>query len=258
MDAQRKEAYSVKAPIAFDRVEDERWGELLVAHAPIFDRDGEMLGLAGVDIDAAMLYGHIKRLNVMLLAIYALVMGLSLALMLKYSNAFLDLLLKDKLTGAYSKRHFEGLLQREMAASIRRRKDLALLMLDLDHFKSVNDTYGHPFGDKVLSTVADAIRASLRPTDCFIRYGGEEFAVLIANTDIAHAMDVAERIRKAVEDTPIFNEERSALVNMTISVGVSNFNHLGINPRELVENADKALYDAKISRNTVSRYDGAK
>ncbi|MDR0498579.1 MAG: diguanylate cyclase [Holophagales bacterium] len=254
---EKKYVYSSKAPVSFGITHDEKWGKLLGAYAPILDRDGEILGMVGVDIDGSHVYTHLSRLNRALLTIYAFIIGMTLVSLLKFSNVVLDPLLKDKLTGAYNKRYFENFLRKEIANSTRQRRDLALLMLDLDHFKKINDTYGHVFGDKVLSSISEVIKKSIRTDDYFIRYGGEEFAVIIANSSMERVLEIAERIRKAVEETPIFNEEQNVSVKITISIGISNFNNLAINAKELVESADKALYTAKIRRNMVSVFDDA-
>ena len=254
-DPEGQAAFSSGIPTGFETVKDEKWGWLLGAYAPIFDKDGEMLGLVGVNIDGSHLYAYLNKLHLTLLATYVFIVLLSYFSLSKYSIAILDPLLLDKLTGAYSKRYFEKFMQKGIANAIRHRTDFAILMLDLDHFKNINDTYGHMFGDTVLSSISDIVRKSLRPTDYFIRYGGEEFAVIIANTKVEHVVEAAERIRKTVEDSPIFNYEKNIPIKMTISIGVANFNNLGQNANELIENADKALYHAKITRNMVSLYD---
>jgi diguanylate cyclase (GGDEF)-like protein len=255
-EAAKLAVYSSKSSAVF-RLTDERWGKLLGAYAPILDRNGDMLGIVGVDIDDSHVYTYLSRLNRALLTIYVFIIGLSLLLLVKFSNVILDPLLKDKLTGAYSKRYLDIFLHKEIAHSVRQRKDVGLLMLDLDHFKRINDTYGHVFGDKVLSTVSEVIKKSIRPDDYFIRYGGEEFAVIIANSNMANVLEIAERIRKAVENTPILNEEQNIPVTITISIGVSNFNNLALSAGTLVESADKALYTAKIKRNMVSVFDAS-
>ena len=256
-DSEKEAIYDSKTPVAYKVTKYQKWGELLGAFAPILDRDGEVLGIVGVDMDGSHVYKHLKRLNRALLIIYVFIIGMTLISLLKFSNIILDPLLKDKLTGAYSKRYFDNFLHKEIAHSVRQRKDLALLMLDLDHFKRINDTYGHVFGDKVLSSISGTIRKSIRPQDYFIRYGGEEFAVIIANSDMEQVIEIAERIRKSVENTPISNEEQNILVTITISIGISSFNNLSLNAKELVESADKALYTAKIKRNMVSVFDAA-
>ena len=251
---QKEIVYSTKAPTAYRADVFSKWGKLLGAYAPIFDRDGEVLGVVGVDIDGTHIYGNLSRLNIALVAIYVFITALSLTSIWKFSSNILDPLLKDKMTGAYTKRYFESFLGHEITHSVRARKDLALMMFDLDHFKNINDTYGHVFGDKVLTTISEIIKKSLRPTDYFVRYGGEEFIAMIENTDIKHVLEAAERIRSSIEARQIFNPEKNLSVNVTISIGVAGLNNTAISPKELVERADTALYAAKVTRNTVSLY----
>jgi len=249
-----KQMFDKKGPVSYKK-HVGKWGTLFGAHAPILGENDEWLGYVGVDMDYSHLSRYLFRLNAVLVAIYVLIVGFSLVLLMRYSNTILDPLLKDKLTGAYNKRYFENFLGHEIAHSLRSHKELALLMLDLDHFKRINDTYGHVFGDKVLASIAETVRSVIRPQDFFIRYGGEEFAVMIANSDMKQVMEVAERIRSTVESTPIFNEEKNLPVNMTISIGASRIKIAPISPKELIEQADKALYEAKERRNMVSIFE---
>lgn len=252
---QKEAVFASGVPYAYRADKFAKWGKLLGAFAPIFDRDGKVLGIVGVDIDGTHIYGNLQRLNVALIAIYAFIVAASMALTWKFSHNILDPLLKDKMTGAYTKRYFEGFLGHEITHAVRTHKDLALMMFDLDHFKNINDTYGHVFGDKVLTTISGIIKKSLRPKDYFVRYGGEEFVAMIANSDINHVLEAAERIRCTVEAGHIFNAEKNHEVKVTISIGVAGLNNAAISPKELVERADKALYTAKVTRNTVSLYD---
>jgi diguanylate cyclase (GGDEF)-like protein len=211
-----------------------------------------VLGRVGVDIDGSHLYSHLSRVNRALLTIDALILAIALASLLGFSDAVIDRLFKDKLTGAYTKRYFDVLLHEEIARCVRHGRGMALLMADLDHFKNVNDEYGHVFGDKVLASVSEAIRAAIRPSDYFVRYGGEEFAVILPNLGAKSALEAAERMRRSVEESPVLNEERQTPVTITISVGVASFGNLAQNAPALVEGADKALYQAKAKRNTVA------
>jgi diguanylate cyclase (GGDEF)-like protein len=248
------EVYATGQATPYKLGEFGRWGKLLGACAPIYDSDGEMLGVVGVDVDSAYLYSRLNGLSTVLFAVYFAIFGLSFAFLLKYSATILEPLLKDKLTGAYSKRYFESFLKKEIAHAIKDRAFLALLMLDLDHFKKVNDTDGHVFGDKVLAAVSEIVKKSLRPTDYFIRYGGEEFVVMMANNSTKHVIEVAERIRVAVESAVICNDEMGKAVPITVSIGVANTADCICSAGELIEHADKALYEAKTTRNAVSLY----
>jgi len=255
-DPQREAVYSTGRPAAFNLAEHSRWGSLVSAYAPIHDHSGEILGIAGIDIDSSNLYGSLGRLHKILLAIYVGMTVIILMVLIKYADVFLEPLFKDKLTGAYSKRYSEKLIQEEIAAAIKARKELSLMMLDLDHFKNINDTYGHGFGDKVLSFVSETIKKSLREKDYFIRFGGEEFIALIPHVAENRAMEIAERIRQAVGESELFNEEKNVFVKMTISIGIANLKDSAISAQEFIERADKALYAAKVTRNCVRSFDG--
>ena len=230
------------------------WGYLVGAYVPIVDQDGTFLGLIGINLCGNYLQGYLDRLQIVLFAIYAIIIGLVLFVLPKFSGAILEPLLKDKLTGAYTKRYAEKLIQGEIAIAVRERSDLTLMVLDLDHFKKINDTYGHNFGDKVLTSVSRTIQAILRSKDYFIRFGGEEFIALFPKVNEKRAMEIAERMRHTVEENEIFNEEKDTFINMTISIGVATLNDTAPSVRELIEHADKALYIAKQTRNTVSLY----
>ncbi len=162
-----------------------------------------------------------------------------------------DWAIRDGLTGLYNHRHFQELLRTEFARARRYQQTLALLMIDLDHFKQVNDTYGHPVGDAVLRKVASTIAEQARQVDIIARYGGEEFVVVLPNTSREGASAVAERAREAVGEQLVdFDGVR---VTVTISVGVATSADVGVeHERDLVKRADAALYRAKRSgRNQV-------
>ena len=255
-DLRREAVYATERPAAFHLFKQSRWGDLMSGFAPIRDHDGKMLGFIGVDIDSSQIYNSLNRLRVMLFAVYVGMTIIILLLLLRYANAFLEPLFKDKLTGAYSKRYSEKLIQEEITSAVKRRKELSLMMLDLDHFKNINDTYGHGFGDKVLSGVSEIIKKSLREQDYFIRYGGEEFIALLPRVAENQALEIAERIRQAVSKNEFFNEEKNMFVKMTISIGIANLADSAISVQEFTERADKALYAAKIKRNCVSIFEG--
>ena len=155
----------------------------------------------------------------------------------------------DALTNLNNRRQFEIRLKQEIATTKRQKTPLCAMMIDIDFFKKVNDTYGHASGDEVLRTAASVIKAQLRESDIPARYGGEEFAVLLPYTHIEEAVIVGERLRKAVEETPIFVDNKN--INVTISMGLAEFGQEE-NGEELFKRADSALYEAKESgRNRV-------
>lgn len=162
--------------------------------------------------------------------------------------------IRDSLTGLNNHRYFQEMLRHEYLLAQRYGTDLACMMLDLDHFKEVNDTCGHPFGDFVLKGTADQILHETRKTDTVARYGGEEFAVLLPNTDLAGALAIAERIRARAEAH--IHQNKTYSIRVTISIGVSSTSeHTPKNQEQLLAFADQALYRAKeTGRNKVMVY----
>jgi diguanylate cyclase (GGDEF)-like protein len=158
---------------------------------------------------------------------------------------------RDTLTGLPNRRRLLEVGQAEERRARRYGHPLAAVMIDLDHFKAVNDQLGHGAGDGVLREVAHRIKATLRATDLAARYGGEEFAVLLPETALETALDAAERIRLAVSEAPI--ETRHGPVTVTLSAGVAVLDEYPRELKHLFEAADAALYAAKAGgRNRVS------
>ncbi len=157
----------------------------------------------------------------------------------------------DSLTGCFNQRRFIMDFAREFSRAQRYQKTLSLLMTDLDHFKDVNDTYGHPTGDRVLQKVVEAMGTQLRASDALYRYGGEEFVILLPETDTQGALAAAESIRRKVADISI-RLDGNQTIAVTISVGVACFPQDTDNQDELLKKADQAVYAAKNSgRNRV-------
>lgn len=158
--------------------------------------------------------------------------------------------LTDTLTAINNRRFFDQRLKEEVEMAGRVGRPLSCMLLDVDHFKRVNDTYGHQVGDQVLREVAALIRAQLRGSDVLSRYGGEEFAALLANTPNEGTIDVAERIRHAIE-AHVFEGEGFEPFTVTISIGVATFRVAPNTPvprtqgEALIGHADRVLYDAK-------------
>ena len=167
----------------------------------------------------------------------------------------------DALTGLNNRRQFEIRLKQEVANASRNKKPLCCIMLDIDYFKKVNDTWGHSAGDCILKNVAKIITQELREYDIASRYGGEEFCILLPNTKIREAAFVGQRLKMAVENTDISISDDKVLgidtLKVTISVGVSEFKKKNTQiPEKLYQNADIALYEAKKrGRNRVVVYD---
>ena len=165
-----------------------------------------------------------------------------------------DEVLTDPLTGLLNRRGFDRALSASLEASRCGLAPLSLVMIDIDHFKRVNDTYGHVFGDRVLHGVAAAIRASIGRVEAAARYGGEEFAVVLPDCDLAAAQATAEQIRSAVERSRIRKANGDTIGNLTVSAGVATCRP-GEEALDLVERADKALYASKSAgRNRVTAH----
>lgn len=160
-----------------------------------------------------------------------------------YHEAIYNLMMRDGLTGAYNKRKFDEELQRETGRAHRYRRPLSLVLLDLDHFKGINDSQGHLCGDFVLKQVADVARELLRLEQILARVGGEEFAVLCPETDAEGAMQLAERLRAELAEHSF--HYASLELSLTSSFGVAELDAELSEPRQLYEAADRALYRAK-------------
>lgn len=196
-------------------------GELIclqTSGVAVFDEKGDFTGYRGVDKDIT----RQKHLDMELTRMATL----------------------DPLTGLYNRREFERRMQEELLRSNRFTRLLSVLMLDIDHFKNVNDTYGHQTGDFVLKRLAGILTEQLRQTDTPARYGGEEFIILLPETGRDRAMLVAERIRRSIADSSIAAPS-GEIISITLSIGAAVYPEHGDEEDSLISMADKALYRAK-------------
>lgn len=166
-----------------------------------------------------------------------------------------DLINKDGLTELYNHRYFYDKLRGALKVSKLKSQKLSLMFLDIDDFKYYNDLNGHQNGDYALKTLANVLKSSVREDDVVVRYGGEEFAVIMQNTSEEEALILAEKVRVAVENTKFYGEENQPKGNVTISIGVSEFPSKAKDDIELIKSADDALYRAKfLHKNRVETY----
>jgi two-component system, cell cycle response regulator len=162
----------------------------------------------------------------------------------EYHEEIYRLTIIDGLTQIHNQRYLLDFLERELARSRRHRRPLSVLMMDIDHFKAVNDEHGHLCGDFVLREMSSRLRHTVRREDLFARYGGEEFCLVLVEASRDPAIDVAERVRIAVESAP-FRFDKSVL-NMTVSIGVAvTDGECDLTPAEILHHADEKLYAAK-------------
>jgi len=178
-----------------------------------------------------------------------------LARELKEANEILrGMAFKDGLTGLYNHRYFQEQLEKELSRAERYNHTLSLIMIDIDHFKNINDTYGHPNGDIVLKSVAQLLSGSVRQADIVARYGGEEFAIILPETDLKGAVVLSERLRRSVQDMEV-HLNNNQTIHITISMGISVYEPSKGRKKksELIDSADRALYKSKASgRNRIS------
>ncbi|MCB2154274.1 GGDEF domain-containing protein [bacterium] len=177
---------------------------------------------------------------------------------LELDQMLMTMALHDALTGVFKREYFFSEFHREFDRSKRHERPLSLLMIDVDHFKLVNDECGHLCGDSALRMVANLIRASLREGDICGRYGGEEFAILLPETTEEGAVNAAERIREIIEKHD-FDLGKDIHRHITVSIGVTTLHEDHNDKLEMLEEADKALYQAKAmgrNRSVLSGLDG--
>lgn len=165
--------------------------------------------------------------------------ALQIHALLQEKTALANLAITDPITGIHNHRHFQEVLQREVDRSLRHKRPLSLIMIDVDRFKLYNDTHGHPEGDVALRDVARVLTESIRGIDLLFRYGGEEFAVVLPDTPVEDAVAVAERLRDRV------SQHRFNQGSLTLSLGICGLTDARTNPSQLISGADQALYHAK-------------
>jgi diguanylate cyclase (GGDEF)-like protein len=163
---------------------------------------------------------------------------------LKLRATLRDQSIRDPLTGLYNRRFMQESLDRELQRAKRKKRPLAVVFLDLDHFKRFNDNFGHDAGDMVLRALADVFRNHFRGDDVICRYGGEEFAIILPESTAEDAGDRANDLRAAVKNL-ILRHQGETLERVTLSIGVSAFPEDGSTPEDLLKVADDYLYQAK-------------
>jgi diguanylate cyclase (GGDEF)-like protein len=202
--------------------------------------EGEILGCISLNSDQPNSFDA-KDLQ------FLSVIGYQMAATLKHFQRFSsikNIAIYDALTGLYNRRYFEERLGVDAQKSFYSGTPLSLVMVDIDLFKKVNDTFGHTEGDQVLCKISSLLKTSVRKKDTVARYGGEEFILILPEAGLEESFVIAERIRRLVESTPF--EIGQAQVNLTLSMGISNFpSHRAKSKEELIKMADQALYDAK-------------
>lgn len=198
------------------------------------------------------LYGYLLVGTATAFAIFGFLLGRNEDELTQLARRYRDLSIRDDLTGLYNSRYFWDRLDAELHRALRHDDSVGLLLMDLDHFKEVNDNWGHRFGDRVLEVTGGYITENCRRSDIAARVGGEEFAVVLPETGEPEAVRVGERIRQALESHP-FEPEDGESFHVTLSVGVAVAEpDSDPSPEQIYQDADQALYRAKEGgRNTL-------
>ncbi|MBN1899425.1 MAG: diguanylate cyclase [Spirochaetes bacterium] len=215
-----------------------RYGLKSVLCAPIMAR-GNMLGI--IYLDNRLVSGLFSQEDLMVLDLISSQAGVSIQNARLYRRA-----VTDGLTGLYNRIFFDNMLMQSVHEATRYNKPLSLVIIDIDHFKEFNDTYGHQAGDMVLKTVTEKIRTHVRRSDIAARYGGDEFVLILPQTDRDGARMMAEKMREEVEKTKVSYTmgKRQERLNITLSIGIADINE-GDDRITFLEKADRALYQAK-------------
>jgi diguanylate cyclase (GGDEF)-like protein len=202
---------------------------------------GRVIGVINVESDVI---GDFDRIDLNLLSTLATQISVAVENARLYQETE-QLAVTDGLTGVNNHRYFQSFFERELNRAKRYKHPLALIMLDIDHFKKFNDKFGHPVGDLVLKTVTEILKQQAREVDLVARYGGEEFMLVLPETLKKDAVLLAERVRLAVKKYPLTDAQNKPLPNITVSLGVSSYPENGSEKDQLIDYADKCLYKAK-------------
>jgi len=202
---------------------------------------GETLGI--LHFQATDEAPHLEASQLSFKTTFAGQLGLSIA-NIRLREALRTQSVRDALTGLYNRRYLEEILEREVRRAARASQSLGVLMIDLDHFKNFNDTYGHDAGDAVLRETGASLTKGIRAEDFVCRFGGEEFVVILPTANLEAACARAESLRLKMKELTVLHQGKS-MGMLTISVGVAVFPDHGSSPKELMAAADAALYEAK-------------
>jgi diguanylate cyclase (GGDEF)-like protein len=212
--------------------------------------EGKVLGCASINSDLT------NAFDAQALQFFSLI-TYQMASSMKHSqviSSMKDMAIYDTLTQVFNRRHLNQVLEEELRNSLRKKQPLSIVMVDIDHFKAINDRYGHDEGDKALIHIASMLKASLRKHDIVARFGGEEFLVILPKAIMKDAVVIAERIRRSIEATPLSMDGEE--VHLTVSLGVAAVPAIWPDSKEeFIKCADTALYEAKgKGRNRVCFY----
>jgi diguanylate cyclase (GGDEF)-like protein len=260
---QMKKAFS--GALADIELSKDKWGVFLSGYSPIYNTDSQPIGILGVDMTQDNVYQRLLVLQRYSIGIWLIFFILVIFSTILYNqrtrlltvqrDIAYQLSLTDQLTQLANRRRFDLMLEFEYQVAARYQRPLALIMGDIDNFKKYNDTYGHLAGDELLRKLSHLMQASVRKVDLVVRFGGEEFVIVMPNTDIAGAEIVAEKMRKVIETEEFYPISEKQVTPVTMSFGIAAFPTHADSKEELLSHADDALYAAKkAGRNRTKTY----
>jgi len=239
--------------VGYHGVKLEKPGAYMAGWAPISNGTKDV-GTVMIIVDSNDVQAAMNTINIALVVVLFALISLSGIVAYKFSASFEKAAVTDGLMGIYNHKYFKQRLEQEVAKSHRYAQQTSLVMLDIDYFKKVNDTFGHATGDLVLKNLARWVVDSSRNTDVVARYGGEEIGIILTHTGLAGAQEFAERLRLKISQQVIKDPEEDAEFRVTVSVGVAQAEK-GVSMLDLIKRADAALYYSKrTGRNRVTIY----
>lgn len=237
----------------------DRWGTLVTALVPINNpKTNRLIAVLGMDVDDSFWYKHIIIQSILPAGLaLSIIILICLFIILKWkTNKLKELVNIDPLTTLYSRKKIFEQAEIELNRSERNGELLSIIVIDLDHFKQINDKFGHQTGDIVLRKISLCLKRNVRKTDFVGRIGGEEFFILLPSTTLENAVKVAEKLRNSITLLK-FDSKKYQGLSVSASFGVSTIEQKGISIEDLYAQADKSLYvSKKEGRNKVSAYSG--
>lgn len=244
MEANELKAFNEGIIITSNLLHDEIWGDLIKGYAPIKDyKTGEVVGLVGVDYTSKYVLQIINGIKNIIFVVLFMIVMLMTSIIAKLLDSRFKSLNTDYLTNLYSKRYYEYYISKAIKDAQSKNQTFSLMMIDVDNFKNINDKYGHMFGDITLKAVANTIRTNTRNIDFCFRYGGDEFIVILPDTNEKYASMVAERIQEKLLELDM-NLKEEKMFRITLSIGIAEWSH-NIDEEELTKRADQAMYLSK-------------
>lgn len=249
-------AYSNKVPAFTPIYHDKYWGNLLTGVAPIIDPDSnEVIAYVSVDMSAPNIQSSLNGIRIFIILNFLfiiLITGIILYRTLRKTAIFSEI---DYLTGLYTKRYHERYLNKLIKKSTADSAVFSLIMIDLDNFKEINDTYGHQFGDNVLKKTADILKMYTRKTDKCSRYGGDEFVVIMQGAKEHYASFICHGFLEGLSFMDL-RTNNGEIINITVSIGIAQWK-MNMPADQLISNSDKALYSSKrTGKNRCTIYKG--